>query len=80
VSLRLQPGKDLQEITGEITVSGPTRPTLALRIRHPNGLRLGRCEATGGRCLQIDAAHDVVRLEPQGETIRVKLTFDRPSL
>lgn len=79
VSLCLRPGRDLQEIAGQISVSGPDRPSVMLRIRHPNGLRIARCEATGGRCLQIDGAHDVVRLEPQGETIQVKLTFDRPS-
>lgn len=78
VSLRLEPEKDLQKITGQITVSGPSRPSLLLRIRHPNGLRLDRCETTGARCLQIDAADDLIRLQPQEETIRVKLSFVRP--
>jgi len=87
VSLDLEPSEDLRKTTARITLdsdAGPTltppiephpKPTIALRIRHPQRLRIASCQVSGGKCDEIDADRELVRLHLAAKTATVDLTF-----
>ena len=76
VTLQLQPSDDLRHITARITLDGDAaRPTVMLRVRHPNRLRIATCDVTGGACERIDAEREVVRLRLDEATAVVTLGF-----
>ena len=75
MGLRIEPSDDLRQMTARITIDGDARPTVMLRIRHPKRLRITTCDVTGGKCDQIDAEREVVRLHPDRKTAIVDLTF-----
>jgi hypothetical protein len=77
VSFRLQPSDDLRRITAEITLigDGDSKPTIMLRLRHPQRLRIATCDVTGGECDEIDAEREVVRLRLGATTTAIALGF-----
>jgi hypothetical protein len=46
-----------------------------LRVRHPQQMRLVDCRVEGGRCDQLDAGGEMVRLKPEQGTMTLTLTF-----
>jgi hypothetical protein len=78
VALRLQPSAGRRRFTARITLAGPNRPTVLLRVRHPDrNLRIVQCDVSGGVCRQIDAGQELVRLQPTADTMTVELTFSQ---
>ncbi len=77
VSFHFLPSDDLRRITVRITLAGAgdPRPTIMLRVRHPERLRIADCTVTGGRCERIDAQRELVRLKLDAETATVELKF-----
>ncbi len=77
VSFHLQPSDDLRRMTAEIelTGDGDAKPTVMLRLRHPERLPISSCHVTGGECEGIDAEREVVRLRLNARTATVQLDF-----
>ncbi|NQT14309.1 MAG: hypothetical protein HQ582_16250, partial [Planctomycetes bacterium] len=75
VDLDLQPSPDLRRITARITLESPAQPTIMLRVRHPQRLRITSCKVTGGTCDEVDAERELVRLRPRAKTAIVDLDF-----
>ncbi len=75
VSLRISPRDELTRMTARLVIPRPNRPTVVLRVRHPNRLRISDCQVTGGRCEKIDAERETVRLAPADETMVIELEF-----
>jgi len=77
VGLHIEPSDDLRQMTARITLAGDAtpRPTVMLRVRHPDRLRITTCDVTGGKCDQIDAEREVVRLKLDANTAVVNLGF-----
>jgi len=80
VALRIEPSDDLRRMTARVTLDGDVapRPTVMLRVRHPERLPIAACDVTGGACEAVDAAREVVRLRLDGATAAVHLSFGRP--
>jgi hypothetical protein len=64
-------------MTAQITLTGDAddKPTVLLRLRHPERLRIATCHVTGGECAQVDAAREVVVLRLNARTATVELGF-----
>jgi hypothetical protein len=77
VSLCLKPSNDLRRMTAEITLTGDVdpKPTIMLRIRHPERLPIATCDVTSGECDEVDAKREVVRLRLNERTATVALGF-----
>jgi hypothetical protein len=75
---RWKPSAGRRRFTARITLAGPNRPTVLLRVRHPDrNLRIVQCDVSGGVCRQIDAGQELVRLQPTADTMTVELTFSQ---
>lgn len=75
VDLDVQPSDNLRRFTARITLPSRTKPTLMLRIRHPQRLTIASCDVTGGTCDEIDARRELVRLQPEADAVVVNLTY-----
>ena len=75
VSLELTPSEDRRTVTARIALPSAPRPTVVLRVRHPDRLQLRGCEVEGGRCESMDPSRRVVRLAPEANTMTVTLKF-----
>jgi hypothetical protein len=77
VSLCLNPINDLRRMTAKITLTGDVdpKPTIILRIRHPERLSIATCDVTGGECEEVDARREAVRLRLNERTATVALGF-----
>lgn len=75
IDFRLEPSQDLSEYRARIRLSAGVKPKLMLRVRHPTGMRVTECEATGAQCEAIDPDRELVCLVPAVEAIDVQLTF-----
>ena len=75
VSAELQPERDLRTIRARIELPGERKPSVVLRVRHPQQMRLADCRVEGGRCDQLDADGELVRLKPERSTMVLTLTF-----
>ena len=75
VALDLEPSDDLRQITARITLDSDPKPTIVLRIRHPQRMRIASCEVSGGECAEIDAEREMVRLHLEAKTAIVDLSF-----
>ena len=58
-----------------IHLSSAKKPTIMLRLRHPQKMRIIECEVEGGECERIDAQQEVVRLKPDAEELVVMVRF-----
>ena len=75
VSAELQPAADLRTIRARIELPGERKPSVVLRVRHPQQMRLVDCRVEGGRCDQLDAGGELVRLKPERGKMILTLTF-----
>jgi hypothetical protein len=79
VGLHIEPSDTLRQMTARISLDGPERPAVMLRVRHPDSLRIAACEVAGGNCDEIDAERELVRLTLEGEEAIVNLRFHAPA-
>jgi len=77
VSLRVEPSEDLRAMTIRIAMDARERPTLLLRLRHPQAMRIVDCRVEGGRCAEIDAKRELLRLKPEASDLVVSARFER---
>ena len=75
IGLDLKPSDDLAQYTAQISLDAKQRPDIMLPLRHPTQLKIADCQVTGGRCEQIDAQRELVRLRPEAATMVVTLVF-----
>ena len=75
VAVTLEPSDDLHRFTARITLAAGDKPTVMLRVRHPQRLKIADCAVTGGRCEHVDAKREWVRLRPEAATVTVELNF-----
>jgi len=75
VALRIEPAEDLRTITARIVLKSPARPTVMLRMRHPQRMRIADCRVDGGLCEEIDVERELARLKPNQDTMTVTMSF-----
>jgi hypothetical protein len=75
VGFRLTPSAEGRQFKAEIRLPAGARPLVVLRLRHPSRRELAECRVIGGRCQQLDAAGELVRLRPQADRLSVTLVY-----
>jgi hypothetical protein len=81
VDLEIQPSSDLRRFTAKIAIPAEprpedVRPTVKLRIRHPQRWRITECRVLGGLCDRIEADREQVVLRPAEKSLTVQLVFE----
>jgi predicted phosphodiesterase len=75
VGFTLRPADGKRQMQAEIRLPAGARPTVVLRVRHPDARPLVECRVVGARCESLDAGGELVRLRPQGDRITLTLLY-----
>ncbi|NUQ65256.1 MAG: hypothetical protein HUU20_22545 [Pirellulales bacterium] len=75
VGFQCSPSEGGLRLTARVKFSGGSYPIVRLRIRHPQALRIARCDAAEGLQPRIDAEREMIEFRPNRAETTLQIAF-----